>query len=114
MERIFAFLIVIVSIFFLASCEKEKSSDNCISHPVSYEGDIAPLIQEYCTNGYCHAGELTKYEGLKRAVERGAIHNRVIEEKSMPPTDSPTNSPDISEEQRMMISCWIESGALNN
>lgn len=96
------------------SCSKDLEK----SATVSYQDDLLPIINSSCAGSYCHATPeyFTEYVNIKKTVDEGLLWEKVIVEKSMPPSfnvEVPGSAP-ISEDQRMMFATWIEEGALNN
>jgi len=96
-------------------CKKEKDAEmiDCSTSSPSYISDITPIIKANCLSSGCHNassanGDYTTYNGLQRTALSGALDNRVVTNKNMPPTTS------LSFEDRKKIKCWINSGAPNN
>ena len=80
---------------------------------VSYKNDIAPIILNTCTFVGCHwpnaqIGNIAEYDVLKEKIDSGLFYTMVIDLKLMPPGDP------LSEEQFLMIKCWLEAGAEEN
>lgn len=115
MKQIFAAAITAAAILFAASCRSDKivpSSLEC-SGVVRYSTGIRPFVLTHCAITGCHVtgfpqGDYTLYQPLKVRADNGRLRFFVLELRNMPPNDS------VTEEQRQMIGCWIEQGALNN
>ncbi|MCE3280829.1 MAG: hypothetical protein K0S44_3020 [Bacteroidetes bacterium] len=115
MTKVLFFIPVIV---FIASCTSEKGAVpirdvNCDS-TISYSADIAPLMNNYCNS--CHVsggtgtGDFTTYAGVKEKADNGSLRNRVVVLKDMPQP----GSPQLTEDERIMIDCWIKQGSPDN
>ena len=92
--------------------EMEPDPFDC-KESVSYAEEINPIVQVHCSVNGCHVsgfvpGDFSTYEGLKPKAENGHLRLFVVELKLMPPNSS------LSEDQRKLIECWINQGALNN
>ncbi len=106
----------------LVNCTRHKAYEpiplDCSIEP-SYNSDIAPLIEAKCATGTgpgtgCHDAWILNYEGLKARVERGDIKEVIYDERSMPPIPNSFSIPDLTEEERNQILCWIYAGAPEN
>lgn len=89
--------------------------NNCDSiSSISFTNDIMPIVQGNCSLSGCHIaggsgnGIFESYAGIKAKVDNGSLHQRVVVEKSMPPSQ-PLNSCQINK-----IHAWINAGAPNN
>lgn len=96
----------------LQSCKHPVSNTQCAS-PVSYQNDIVPIVINHCAITGCHVagfqpGNFTSYDTLKQKADEGVLQWLVLEIQTMPPDSS------ITQDQRNIIGCWIEQGALNN
>jgi len=96
--------------------EKMEVPGACESQEVSYELHIQPIISTCYNIGGCHYygsenGNFNGYYSLKWYVDNGKIWQKLIVEQSMPPYGSTTP---ITQEERDLVACWIEAGALNN
>jgi len=81
---------------------------------VSFENDIYPVVSS-CA-GYCHyyaseIGNMETYGDFKDAADNGQLWQKIVVDKSMPPSESVL---EFSQEDRDLIACWIEQGALDN
>lgn len=108
--RVYIFFTIPLN-FFLQSCTYD-SSDSCTLQR-SYQNDIRPLVLNKCAISGCHVagfvpGDFTLYQPLKDKANSGTLKMLVVDIKTMPPDAS------ISLNQRNMVKCWIEQGALNN
>jgi len=81
---------------------------------MSYSTHIDPIIATYCidchTAGGTGTGDFTSYSDLKIAADNGSLKRTVFTLKSMPPA----GSPELTDEQRANIKCWVEQGAPQN
>lgn len=98
----------------VAGCEKDEFKNlDCGSTPSSYSKDIKPIISSNCSSASCHGsgsanGDYTTYAGLKVVADKGTLENRVLQEKTMPPTGP------LPLSEREKLKCWISSGSPNN
>ncbi|HEY9559296.1 MAG TPA: hypothetical protein VIR29_00765 [Anseongella sp.] len=83
------------------------------STPVSLSSEIMPLLQSNCAIEGCHtAGTGLPDFSLKgNVLEYASEVKRRTAEGSMPP---PYSGIELSREEIMMISCWVDQGTLNN
>jgi hypothetical protein len=79
--------------------------------PVTYAGDIAPMIAANCATSGCHVAnaqvpDLSDYAKLSANITRVKV--RAIDLKTMP-ASGPLSSANIEKLRK-----WIDAGALNN
>ncbi|MEQ8552523.1 MAG: hypothetical protein RIC53_07705 [Cyclobacteriaceae bacterium] len=98
-----------------------KDSEGCIDDGTvtllagtSLESEIMPIIENNCaTSSSCHANGASGrpiFESKNVVISRASnIQNRTSN-KSMPPA----GSPQLSQDQINLITCWAEDGALDN
>jgi hypothetical protein len=116
-------LLFALGLIGLQSCTKDKTSmpvavGPCDSLSVSFQADIAPIMNTYCTFSSCHTygsgmGDFTNYSGVKSKVDNGQFENRVLNLKDMPPTYS-SGPKSINSDDLQKIKCWIDDGAPDN
>lgn len=116
------FLIVsCVSFCILHACTYRKESDLikpgkeiCDTSSVSFSASIKPILDTHCTS--CHReggtgpGNFNDFTTFQSYVNSGQIRNRVIDQKTMPPS----SNPDLSDCELTALDKWIKEGALNN
>jgi hypothetical protein len=99
------------------SCKKNRNEDlnnlDCSKISSGYSANIKPIIDGNCLSSGCHNtgsvnGDFTTYSGLKAKADNGTLDNRVIQNKSMPPSGS------LSMDNLKKIKCWLNSGSPNN
>ena|SRR5690349_16662291 len=106
---LFVFSLGLVS---LLSCADDKfETDPCSS--VSYVETVRPLVDTKCAVAGCHVsgfqpGDFTVYEVLKQKAVDGKIQLMVFTLGNMPPVEK------LSEEEKLELKCWIQSGAQRN
>ena len=106
---LFAFTWGLVSFM---SCTMDKfETDPCAS--VSYTETIRPLVASRCALPGCHVsgfqpGDFSDYAVLKQKVEKGTLQLMVLSLNNMPPSDK------LSEEEKALLQCWIQSGATDD
>src|SRR6516164_7407911 len=93
--------------------------------PVTYEKDIAPILENKCA--YCHSGavkeakfDMGTYEGLIKGGKRGAAivpgkpdQSMLVKlsGRTMKPTMPPKSEEPLTPEELALIKLWIEQGA---
>lgn len=122
---------VIITIFFLGligseGCTFDQAEElvieDCDTMSVSYNLDIKPIIETYCsgkTLGNCHeAGntansDYSTYAGLYEQVENDGIWVVLFVTGEMPDpyTSGPTT---LKPEELQQLYCWLEAGAPDN
>lgn len=110
MRFIIAFTIALI---MLASCRDEMGNLDCSSISSAYAADIKPLITSNCATAGCHnagspQGDFTSYAGIKAMADNGRLKDKVIHDKTMPPSGP------LSLDDRKKLQCWLNSGAPNN
>lgn len=112
--QLILFSIACLLVLFPA-CKKETKEEviDCTGVSPSYNSEIKLIINANCISSGCHNagssnGDYTTYNGIKIDAASGVLENRVIINKTMPPSGP------LSLEDRKKIKCWISSGALNN
>lgn len=111
MRTIFLLFIIITIAY---SCKKDDYKNlDCGSTPNTYSNEIAPMVSKNCSAAACHGsgsanGDYTSYVGLKVVADKGSLENKVLHDKTMPP------SKPLPLEDRRKLKCWIEAGAPNN
>ena len=101
---------------FITGCTFDKIESAPVfecSQPVSFVATIQPLINAHCAVSGCHVagftpGDFTSYAGIKLKAENGNLRLMVVDLKIMPPDSS------ITKDERKLIECWLNQGALNN
>jgi hypothetical protein len=113
------FLLIAVFLVFAAlffqTCKKDDLKNlDCSTIAASYAANIKPIITSQCaTTSSCHGAgtnrsDYTTYAGLKAVADDGSLNQKVIVDKSMPPSGS------LSLDERQKIKCWLNNGSLNN
>lgn len=113
------FSIALLALVFLIGCYNDNEEElygntSCNIITVSFSKDIMPLIQAECATSGCHVqggagnGIFDNYQNVKAKVDNGSLMDRVVVQKSMPP------SKPLSSCQVEYIEAWINQGAPNN
>ena len=103
----------------LTSCYNDKEdllygNDDCVVQSVSFANDIEPIISNSCAKSGCHVqggsgnGIFDSYAAIKAKVDNGALRDRVVVKREMPPDVPLTNC------QIKYIEQWLNDGAPNN
>ncbi len=129
MKKISLLLTFMALIWF--SCTRDtfiSTSFDC-SEEVTYDTHLRPIIEQSCSLSGCHngtpgtPGTYTTYQGMLADLERGIFMTRVVDEVSnpsqgMPPDYGPdrvAGAPaDLTDEEFMLFSCWLERGFPEN
>lgn len=93
--------------------------------PVTYEKDIAPILENKCA--YCHSGavkeakfDMATYEGLVKGGKRGAaiVPGKAdqsllikLSGRTMKPTMPPKSEDPLTPEELALVKLWIDQGA---
>jgi hypothetical protein len=104
---------------FIVACTFDKAEVPvpaplyCDTLPATYSAHISVIISTNCTGPGCHQagsseGDLTTYFGVKQKASSGKLRQRVLVDKTMPPTGP------LSREDIMRLECWLASGAPEN
>lgn len=89
-------------------------SQKKILHGTSYDLTIKDIIQTNCAIEGCHNGDLganRNWTVLSNVQKNAETIKTRTSNGSMPPADSGQS---LTEEQKDLIACWVEDGALNN
>lgn len=90
----------------------DTQKPDCTIVSAKFSANVLPLVQTKCAKAGCHditgsGGYILKsYSQISGAKDK--IYNRVVVQKTMPPTGP------LSFEERSILECWIDSGAVNN
>ena len=108
----------IILLFFIGSCTYDNEEDlfkdvDCTSDPPSFSTHIGPLLQTNCAVSGCHVAgnqfpDLTNFNHVK---DFALLIKQKTSNRTMPP---PESGRVLSKAQIDQISCWVDSGALNN
>lgn len=111
------FLFITAAALF-TGCTTEKGevpeSLPCDTSMITYTNTIERIVSTNCTTAPgCHLrgaseGDMTSYQGLMLKVNSQALKQRVLIDKTMPPTGP------LSIEDRQKIQCWLNEGAPEN
>ena len=108
-------LLSVLAMSSFCSCENKKDlpapDGECAE--ISFSENVAPIISGHCAISGCHVsgfppGDFTTYEGVHAQIENGFFQSKVLEQMSMPPSDS------LNESELETLQCWVEQGSLNN
>lgn len=111
-----AFYAVAFLLLAALSCTSDKGEiPVCDTVNSSYSQSIVPIMQSSCAIPSCHdgssyIGNFSDYTQIKYWVDNGFFRSKVIDTKTMPPT----NRPPLTVQEYNKIKCWLENGALNN
>lgn len=117
MKNTLPFLLIAAALLF-SQCKKEAAA------PCStFDTDIKPIIEKTCSYSGCHSGatagawvpasakDYTTFAGLKSAIENGKFEDRVLVKANMPNPQFTFNGPkELTQVEKDLIACWLESG----
>ena len=112
-KLLFASLLVFGTLFAI-SCKTQKKStteEACVSPAPVYSSNIKSIVENKCAIEGCHArgrGDFRVFENFKRKVDAGEVKEKVIVQKSMPPTGA------LPAHEIKLIECWLKDGAKEN
>lgn len=120
MKKCIQLIIVLIAAATLwASCKKEEG-DKPAPDPIppcrpTYVSDIKTIVQAKCAITGCHDGNsgiigFNTYIPLKERADNGRIKSYVIELKIMPPA----TAPQLTDNEKKLINCWLDNGAPEN
>lgn len=109
------------AIFMLDACVYDKGIEDtvvveaCDTISITYNSGIDIIVNNDCAISGCHdagsgSGDFSTYTGLKEKADGGQLENRVLKEKTMPPSGYPP----LTDEELQLIDCWLKSGAAEN
>ena len=110
------FLVWFVCCLSLWHCKHEPQETPVPAcNPVSFTGQIQPIIQVNCAITNCHVagspdGDFNNFADLKEKIDNGSFKNSVID----------WNAPRMPEAYKLpeaelrMLQCWLNQGALHN
>lgn len=113
MKKVYSKAFILFLIFITISCqnnvlETEEIQEEACNEEISFVTTIKPIIDTNCLQ--CHNGnqfpDLRTYQGINQNAE--AIKNETSSRRM------PFGDATITTEEIKVISCWVESGALNN
>ena len=126
--RISLFLLLTSALLLWSACLSdqlpEPTGPDCQGEILTYSEDIQPIIDQSCAYSGCHLdtapGRFDTYEGLLPYVDGdNTLLQRVVIERAdplfgMPPDNAPAGrQTDLTEEEVLMIQCWIAAGYPN-
>ncbi len=116
MKKTTIFILVILALY---SCYNDNEEElygpvSCDVSNVTYTNDVIAIINNSCATTGCHLsggtgpGNFTEYDQLKLVVDNGKFENRVLIQKTMPPS-TPLSDCDLQ-----ILQTWLDEGALQN
>lgn len=90
-------------------CTVIKSSVKVLSG-VSYQTEIRPILQVNCIKSGCHDGgsSLPNWSNLSTVQSRAATIKSMVQSGAMPKDGT------LTQQQKDLIACWVDDGALDN
>lgn len=97
---------------------------DCSTDIPVYDQEIRPIVEASCAYSGCHLdsapGNYQSYDGLLSSLEDGSFRERVVllrtdPNRGMPPNYAPDDRPhELTEEELLLIECWLEAGYPQN
>lgn len=111
--------VTVVLVLLLSNCAYENEEDlfgttQCEPDPVTYQGEIKPLMLAKCAIPECHDGSdrsLDNYKLYGIVKNRARFIKEETANRNMPPSDSGVQ---LSTQEITNIACWIDDGSPNN
>ncbi|MDX1684129.1 MAG: hypothetical protein R3275_02775 [Saprospiraceae bacterium] len=109
--------LLLLSTLFIWSCNYDEirpEQAEC-SEAVTYESHVREIVGLKCATSGCHVpggdgtGDFTSYESMRTWLNEN-FFEKVIRDGSMPPA----GSPNLTEQERETLLCWIESNYQEN
>lgn len=90
-------------------CIVTKSNVKVLSG-VSYQTEIKPILQVNCVKSGCHDGgnSLPNLSNLSTVQSRSATIKSMVQSGAMPKDGT------LTQQQKDLIACWVDDGALDN
>jgi len=115
----FKHALILVSLFWLSSCYKDKTNPLACATTVSYQNEIAPIMSNSCASGLgpgvaCHDSWILKYSGVVNAINIGSYQSTIFDLKSMPKIPNIYNIDSLTSNELETIRCWVNQGYPNN
>lgn len=114
-------LCICSAVLVLGSCMRDKfveAETECGIENVTYNKDIAPIIEQTCAYSGCHDGvqqtRYSSYSELTEDITNNTIFDEVIESRDMPPSYAENGPTELTEEQYNLFACWAEAGYPEN
>ncbi len=91
----------------------ETSQSHRVMSGVSYDAQVEAIITSNCAISGCHNGSnsLPNFSVLSNVQSRASNIRSRTQNGSMPPASSGRT---LSQEQKDLIACWVDDGALDN
>jgi hypothetical protein len=112
-------LVPALFVFLLSACSYQSEEDlakplagGCDTATVTFTNSIQPILSRNCTTPGCHngsaPGNFTIFSELQTVVNSGQLRNRVLVQKTMPPSGA------LSACDQAKLDKWLQAGAPNN
>lgn len=118
--RFLSFLLILFVVACTTDELPEPDPSACVGDVPTYEMDIRPIVEETCAYSGCHLGGApgvyNTYSNVALDVASGIFRERVIDLRTdplngMPPNNAPASRrTDLTDEELMLIDCWIQGG----
>lgn len=115
-------IFLIVASALLIGCDSDELAmpdlsfcDSLAFNELTYDADILPILNEKCNTENCHPsnsplGDFTNYQSILPFLESEKINNQIFVEERMPPQ----NNPDLTQEEKDKLQCWLGNGYPEN
>jgi hypothetical protein len=105
------------------SCTKVSNTKANCDRPISFNGEVFPIIELTCNNFACHSPgsgttfSLSSYSEIRDAVFKANLLESI---KHQTPNPMPRYDPSLPDAYKLndsiinILECWINQGSLNN
>lgn len=120
-------------LYLIPSCTNDVLPEpeiqaQCDTMMVTYDAVVKDIIDNSCAYSGCHSpggigvGNYNSYDGLLPVLDNGLLESRVVTQKDDPALGMPPNSSvypesikdDLTEEELLIIQCWLLAGYPKN
>lgn len=123
-------LVICCITILLFACSRDSFEPTMLDcdSTVTYDGNIKAILDSSCSYSGCHDGSgigplnYNSYQGMLPHLQSGSFESRVINQKDDPTIGMPPDigtypqsiKSDLTEEELLMVSCWLENGFPEN
>lgn len=113
MQALKFMVLIALSACYYDSEEELYPNQTCDTSDITFQAVIKPIVDANCALSGCHVPgtgrvDYTTYQGIKIVADDGRLRQRVVIERTMPPSGP------LSACDRSKIEIWLDQGALNN
>ena len=126
-NRLVILIILSFTALYFISCTNDKLEPvviDCSGATPVWDGEVDAIVALSCAYAGCHVGGTSapgnylSYNGINTILQNGSFKNRVFDIKDNPvlgmPPDNSGGPKNLTEEQLLTLSCWMEAGFPEN